>query len=231
MHSEIKHMKFLDVPQSGSIADRTHSHNRAGQYTRNRRAPVQPVGTGRRAVVRARFGQASLGWSTLTSAQRAAWDSFALDHPIRDALGQQVILTGHQMYVRVTASALNVGIAPAATPPATLALPTVGSAAFTFDLVSGIEIDGVGGDIDGVVAIAFSRPVSAGRSFMKTFWQPPGADGYCLQSAFPKNVTTATYAAQFGTVVAGQKVFCRLTPVSADGWNGTPTILQTIVTP
>ena len=42
----IKRMKILDVPQSGSLGGQTSSHNRAGQYRRARRSPVQPTGTG-----------------------------------------------------------------------------------------------------------------------------------------------------------------------------------------
>lgn len=223
-------MKFLDVPQSGSIADRTHSHNRAGQYTRNRRSPVQPVGSGRRATVRAAFGAASAGWSALTNVQREAWNSFADSHPITDSLGQSIILTGHQMYVRVTATMLNVGLTPGTLPPGNLDLPNLSPSTFAFSVATGIEIGGFLGDGPQRIAFAFSRPMSAGRGFNKTFWQPAGAAGYTEGDGDPYVLSTATYAAEFGTPVAGQKVFARLTPVSEDGWNGPPAILSTIVT-
>src|SRR6516162_7143681 len=102
-------MKFLGVPSSGSIAGTVFSHNRAGQYQRNRRAPVQPVGTGRRAFVRANFSAASTAWAALTAANQAAWIAFANSHPITDSLGQSITLTGQQMYVAVGAQLLNCG--------------------------------------------------------------------------------------------------------------------------
>ena len=222
-------MKFLDVPQSGSIAGTTHSHNRAGQYTRNRRSPVQPIGTGRRATVRAAFSAASAAWSGLTGAQRAAWEGFAGSHPITDSLGQSVVLTGHQMFVRVYCSASNAGITTPVVPPAVLTLPDFSAATFTFSIASGVTIAGFTGGADMKVAVALSPQFSAGRSFNKTFWQPADPNGVCAGDEAPFTIITAIYAAEFGTPVAGAKVFCRLTPVSEDGWNGTPVIVSTIV--
>lgn len=224
-------MKFLDVPQSGSIADRTHSHNRAGQYTRNRRAPVQPVGTGRRAAVRAAFAAASAGWAGLTDPQRAAWTSFADAHPITDSLGQNVVLTGHQMYVRVNSSRVNVGFASDVAPPADLSFPDCSGCVFTFDVVTGISVTAPSGAASAEVAVALSQPFSAGRSFNKTFWQAPGAAGHLDVGGFPFVMSTAVYAAQFGSPAVGSRVFARLTPVSVDGWNGAPVIVSAIVTP
>ena len=98
-------MKILTAPSSGSIAGTTYSHNRAGQYTRNRRSPVQPVGTGRRGVIRAAFGAASSAWGALTPIVQANWTAYANGHPYTDSLGQSIKLTGHQMYVAVNTDA------------------------------------------------------------------------------------------------------------------------------
>ncbi len=222
-------MKFLDVPQSGSIAGTTHSHNRAGQYTRNRRSPVQPIGSGRRALVRAAFSAASAAWSGLTDVVRAAWDGFAASHPITDSLGQSITLTGHQMYVRVYSTSVNVGLAAPTTPPVDLALPDLSAVTFVPDVSSGMIINLYTGPTDSWIAIAFSRQMSAGRSFNKTFWQPFGTDGYVDATDAPYTLIPGTYAAEFGTPVVGNRIFCRLTPVSSDGWNGTPVITSGIV--
>lgn len=221
-------MKFLDVPQSGSIAGTTHSHNRAGQYTRNRRSPVQPIGTGRRGFIRAAFGASSAAWSDLSDAERAAWGSFADAHPVTDSLGQSIILTGHQMFVRVNTTRQNVSLAVDANPPTVLTLPSVSGAGITLDVSSGISISGFTGDADSFVAVAFSAPMSPGRSFNKTFWQPPSSDGFTAGDAAPFTLITAKYAAQFGTPIPGQRTFVRITPISDDGWNGTPFITSSI---
>ena len=60
-----------------------------------------------------------------------------------------------------------------------------------------------------------AAPVSAGRSFMKTLWRPPGLDGYDDDSASPFPISATLYAAQFSAPVAGQRVFVRSRHFSA----------------
>ena len=212
-------MKFLGPPSSGSIAGTTSSHNRAGQYTRNRRSPVQPVGTGRRAFIRSAFGASSTAWSALTAANQAAWIAYANGHPITDALGQSITLTGHQMFVGVATALLNVGSATPTIPPVSSATTAPTFSVFTVTHLGVITLTlGGTGSASDFVLIAFSAPQSPGITFCKTFWQ---------QLHVPANsVGAATYGtayvAQFGTIPAGSKVFLRLTPVNQYGVTGTP---------
>ena len=216
-------MKYLGAPQSGSQANTTASHNRAGQYYRNRRAPVQPVGTGRRALVRANLSQASSGWASLTSAQQAAWTAFANGHPITDALGQSITLTGHQMYVSCTAQLLNCGQTPLVTPPLDTGTVAPVVTVFTVTHLGVITLTmTVSGTASDFILVAFSAPVSNGVSFMKTFRQQNVLPGNSVG-----NATEGTaYVAQFGLPPAGGKVFIRLTPVNQYGFAGTPVIMS-----
>ncbi len=223
-------MKFLDVPQSGSIAGTVHSHNRAGQYTRNRRAPVQPIGTGRRAQVRAAFSAASGGYAYLTEPQRAAWASFGAGHPITDSLGQTVVLTGQQMYVRVSATLANIGQSFSATPPASASAPDITPITLTASVASGLSLGFTAGATGQYIAVAVSQPVSPGRMFWKTFWQPMAGNGYIEATSGPWVLAAAIYAAQFGAPMIGHKVFCRVTPIDVGGLNGPPVIVSAIVT-
>lgn len=221
-----ENMKYLGPPQSGSQANTTASHNRAGQYYRNRRAPVQPVGTGRRAFIRASFGAASTAWAGLTAANQAAWVSFAASHPITDSLGQSITLTGQQMFVSVGTQLLNCGQALPTVPPVstTVAAPVVSVFTVTHLGVITITMVGGGGASD-FILVAFAAPVSAGVSFQKTFWQADHLPGNSTGNA----TEGAKYVAQFGTIPAGSKVFLKLTPVNQYGWTGTPVILSAIV--
>jgi hypothetical protein len=220
-------MKFLDVPQSGSIAGTTHSHNRAGQYTRNRRSPVQPVGTGRRAFIRAAFGGAASAYAGLTGAQQAAWVSYADSHPVTDSLGQSIKLTGQQMFVAINTQHLNVGDTISTIPPTSPAVFAQGP--FTFTAVSAGAITvtpaGAGGATDWSL-IAFSAPQSSGRLFCKTFWQWKAAAG----DDNTAQVATTAYHAQFGIPPVGSRIFCKLTPVSQEAVTGVPVIQYATVT-
>lgn len=213
-------MKILDVPQSGSLGGQTSSHNRAGQYRRARRAPTQPVGTGRRGIIRAAFGAASSGWSGITDAQRAAWASYADGTPYTDALGQSIRLTGHQMFVAVNTQLQNCGVAINPVPPisnVTIA-PTVSVATLTHLGVGTLTLN-AGGAVTDYVLIAFSKPQGAGRSFVGNYWQ----DTHILANVVTATLFGPTFVAQFGAVNVGQKVFYKLTPVNQYGVTGTPT--------
>ena len=219
-------MKFLGNPSSGSIAGTTFSHNRAGQYTRNRRSPVQPTGTGRRAFIRAAFGAASTAWAALSAANQAAWIGYAASHPITDALGQSITLTGQQMFVSIATQLQNVGQALPTIPPVSSAVTAPSASVFTVTHLGVITITLSGtGSASDFILIAFSAPQSAGVTFNATFWQQT----HVAASSVGGATYGTAYVAQFGTIPAGSKVFLKLTPVNQYGVTGTPVILTAVV--
>ncbi len=218
-------MKILDIPRSGSFGGTTSSHNRAGQYVRNRRSPVQPIGTGRRAFIRAAFGAAAAGYAALSSTDQAAWISFAETHPVTDSLGQSIKLTGQQMFVGVGTQLANIGSPLPTLPPASTTTSDVNGMVPAFSVATGFSATGAAGDGTGFITVAFSQPLSAGRRFWKTFWQQQSS----ADDALTITATTAVYAAQFGTPVVGQAIFVKFTPVNSEGWSGTPNIVRMIV--
>lgn len=219
-------MKQLNVPMSGSLGATTASHNRAGQYLRARRSPVQPVGTGRRAIARANFGSASTLYSTLTGAQQAAWAAYADSHPITDSLGQSIKLTGHQAFVMVNASLLNVGSATSLVPPVSTSVvaPVATVTTLTHLGVMTLTFTPTGGATDHII-LSFSRPQSSGTSFCKTFWQQTVIPGNSVGAA----TYGTAYTAQFGMPAAGSRVFYKFTPVNQYGVSGVPVIGYMVV--
>ena len=214
-------MKYLGSPQSGSLAGTTASHNRAGQYYRNRRTPVNPVGTGRRAIIRTAFGAAAKGYAALTAAEQAAWSSYASAYPITDALGQSITLTGQQMYVAIGTQCGNLGIALPTATPATNAVAAAGTPTFTAVHAAAITLTPTGlGAATDYLLYAFSAPQSSGTSFCKTFWQA----GKVALNSTTAIVVTTVYTLQFGPVQAGQRIFVKCTPVNQYGVTGTPYI-------
>lgn len=213
--------KVLTMPTSGSIAGTTYSHNRAGQYMRNRRSPVQPVGTGRRGTMRTIFGAASSGWSALTSAQQAAWVAYAAAHPITDKLGQSITLTGQQYYVRIQAQLQNCGAAIGTAVPVSSSVFSAGMPTFTVVSAGAITLTPTGAGAAGDFALyAFSAPQSSGVTFCKTFWQA----GHVAGNSAAAIVATTAYHAQFGTPWVGSRVFVKVTPVNQYGVTGVPYI-------
>lgn len=214
-------MKFLGPPSSGSIAGTTSSHNRAGQYTRNRRTPVNPIGTGRRALVRANFSASSSAWAALTFSEQAAWGAYADAHPIVDKLGQSIKLTGHQMYVSINANLQNANQGISSVPPLSSAVYSASGStvAVLTDGTVIVEASGTGVAAD-FLLIALSQVKSGGVAFNKTFWQASVEAG---DVSDPFDVSQE-YIGQFGVPPLGGRVFFRLTPVNQYGVAGTPVI-------
>lgn len=96
-------MKFLSTvygSASGSVGGLTYSRNRGGMYARTRTIPSNPA-TEFQGVARENMATAVSSWTNeLTPAQRTAWAAYATATPTVDALGQQLILSGQQMFIR-----------------------------------------------------------------------------------------------------------------------------------
>lgn len=214
-------MKYLGAPQSGSQANTTASHNRAGQYYRNRRAPVQPVGTGRRAAIRTAFAAAARGYAALTAANQAAWTAYALAYPVTDSLGQTITLTGQQMFVSIGTQLLNCGGVLPTVPPISNAVASAGVPTLTFVHAGAVTLTPTGlGAASDFALYAFSAPQTSGTSFCKTFWQA----GHVAGNSAVAIVATTAYNAQFGPGAAGNRIFFKVTPVNQYGVTGIPYI-------
>lgn len=96
---------------SGSVASLTFSHNRGGQYIRQRSIPVNP-GTQFQQTVRNATAQLTARWNgQLTQAQREAWDNYALQVPLPDSLGEPRNVGGIGMYNRSNVGRIQAGLA------------------------------------------------------------------------------------------------------------------------
>ena len=96
-------MKFkgtLIAQASGSLAGLTFSHNRGGQYIRARTTPVNPA-TAFQVAIRNTVAALTSTWqNVLTAVQRTAWETYAVNVPLSDTLGEPRNAGGLGMYVR-----------------------------------------------------------------------------------------------------------------------------------
>lgn len=97
--------------RSGSAGGITYSRNRFGAYMRNRAVPVNP-NTDRQANVRNQVRALSIAWENiLTQTQRDEWETYAANVVWQNKLGQSVLLTGLNHYIRSNVPRLQVGMA------------------------------------------------------------------------------------------------------------------------
>lgn len=90
----------LAAATSGSIGGTVFSHNKGGAYVRNRSIPTNPD-TASQQNVRAILSAQSQSWSDRTAAERAAWEQWASQNPITNALGDSILMSGHQSYIKL----------------------------------------------------------------------------------------------------------------------------------
>lgn len=217
-------MLVLKPPQSGSIAGVTASHNRFGQYERSRRTPVQPTLSERQSTAKSNFAAASSAFAQLTGSQILAWNAYAEDHPVVNALGQSVKLTGHMMFVSINAQRFNVGADQLSDPPDTSEVFAPTGIVVTADAGPNVSIAFDAVAADSYLLVSASRPVSPAVSFNKTFRQMAVA-----VAAADEADITAAWLAGYGTVTEGLKIFFKLTPVNSRGVTGIPVIVSAII--
>jgi hypothetical protein len=122
-------MKIIDIPRSGSLQAVTSSHNRYGQYTRQRATPVNP-GTSYQGTVRSRLSVNAAAWRSLTDLQRTGWETLGSQMVRTDALGQSYTLNGFAAYCsvnnnRLAAAEAVLSDAPALDTPDSLVTATI----------------------------------------------------------------------------------------------------------
>jgi hypothetical protein len=95
---------------SGSLGGTTFSRNRGGPYIRTRAVPINP-NTAFQAAVRQFMADLTAKWlAVLTAAQRAAWDTYALNVELPGPLGDPRNVGGIAMYVRSNLPRLQAGM-------------------------------------------------------------------------------------------------------------------------
>jgi len=84
---------------SGSVAGLTYSRGRSGLVLRNRTIPVNTQ-TARQSAVRNALTTLVIAWiETLTAAQRAAWELYAANVPVTNALGDSRNISGQNWFI------------------------------------------------------------------------------------------------------------------------------------
>lgn len=216
--------KVLTVPTSGSIGNTTFSRNRNGQYIRQRSTPTQPRTTAQ-INQRARLTTAAAAWRGLTDAQRAGWTAFGNSFTVVNSLGQSNHLTGLQAYTKVnTVNALN-GASQVSTPPAlpTFLPPTTTGITATAGTQL-LEVAGTAPATGTTFMFYACAQVSAGVSFVNNY-------AWLLTSNAPTTgnfVLTSAYAAKFGPLVIGKKVFVKVVQSQA-GMQDNGTVYATTI--
>lgn len=165
---------------SGKVGGTVFARNKYGRYARNWQKPVNP-NTDLQQDRKANTAYLSQLWKSLTSDTRAAWNSYAALTPTLNRLGESILLSGFNQFmksnsVKILAGPTGIPVEPPVTPGYS-AIPN--ASAFTLQQQATdpgplelVIADPIGIDIDdeALLLVSVSPPISAGISFYKGPW-------------------------------------------------------------
>ena len=201
---------------SGSVGGVVASHNKGGQYLRNRSIPTNP-NSGQQQRARNDFSSASIGWRSLTSLQRAAWESYAAGTPVLNRLGESINVSGFNMYVRTNAFRLQCGAAVLAAAPTTPGASSLGGiVSSALSAADGMTFVTVGADALGPVFTSMGPAISPGVLSFKGPYSGWATAATMLATGFVDLADTLS-PLRYGTPLVGERRPIRVTGSDANG--------------
>jgi len=166
-------VKGLLTQMSGSVGGLTGFHSASGLCLRARAIPVDP-GTSYQTAIRNALVVASTRWgSTLTQAQRDAWEVYASAVSVKNALGDSINLSGLNHYVRSNAIRIQTGLPIVDDGPTVYSLPSFTDPSFAIDEpndevdVSFTATDDWANEDDAAALVYASRPMAPTINYFK----------------------------------------------------------------
>jgi len=204
---------------SGKIGGAVYSHNSSGNYIRNWRSPVNS-NTAQQQAIRNYLSQLATAWaSTLTAAQRLAWEVVGQNMTWINPLGESIKLSGRNWFIKVNTQRLQAGLAVITAAftvfdlaTFTLPVPTVVAAGSSVSMAF-TNTDSWAGEVGGAMLVWASRPQNATINFFAGPYRFAGKISGAVSPPTSPSVITLPFV--IGPV--GSKIFFRVAVVRADG--------------
>jgi len=192
------------------VGNLIYSRNQGGAYTKAYAVPTNPNTTFQQDA-RFRFFTVQNLWGSITEAQRQAWIAAAPDWPIMDNIGNMIVLSGYDLFMRLNLNLSIIGAATIDTPVPQQPIPALTEFGFNADLLNGImnvvtDVTAIPADHTLVIALTAAMPATQNyiKDKLRVMYQfNPGENPNADNIVF-------VYLARFGQVpVTGEKVGCR----------------------
>ena len=198
----------------GKIGGHVASKNRAGAYLRTKVTPSNP-NTVAQAQARGILASLSQGWGQLTDSQRQGWNDGVKEWGTTDIFGDIKKPSGINLFVKLNANLISVGLPQILDVPAKSEVPAVVVVdAFYQVPTGGLFINFDSGLADGKMALIRATPkLSAGVSFVKSQFRVIGQANVQLDNVG----LIGAYSSKFGTISAGDNVYVSVQFVLPNG--------------
>jgi hypothetical protein len=213
---------------SGSVGGLTYTRARGGLVMRARAVPTDP-NTGRQGAARAALTGAVTSWlEDLTDGVRANWNLYAANVPTTNRLGDQIFLSGQNMYVRSAtvkdqlSTRLGITSGAGLNAPTVFDLGTFTTPTFAADASSGITVTYNASDVwyeetDAAMLIFMGKPCNPTRNYFRGPYSLIGAiEGDPGGTGVPFVISAANCAARGYPLNIGQCVNLSVAVLRAD---------------
>lgn len=205
----------LITEMRGKVGGTVISRNRGGAYIKNKVTPLNP-NTSFQQVVKARLASLSQGWRGLTEAQRVAWCAIVDLYARTDIFGDLRNPSGQQLYVRVNSNLENAGQAAISDPVFPVGVDAIVSGALVMNSVgplSTIAYTPTPTPASHALIVEATEQLSQGIMNANSKFRQ--IEVFAPAQASPADFSV-TYAAKFGALVTGTKVFSRIRQIRTD---------------
>ena len=213
----------------GKIGGHVMSKNTYGAYMRTKVTPVNR-GTTLQQNVRSSLTTIAQLWRTISDTARAGWESLASEVSRTNIFGDNVKLTGFNLFVRLNRELNNIGVANISNAPAIPTVPGVTSLTLTAKVAAGlVSLAYLPTPVPAGTAlvVAFTPQVSGGISFVKSEFRKLSAIAAAQASPY---VATSDYANRFGAPILNKRIFSQAKLVDiATGFSSVWTQCSTLV--
>lgn len=192
---------------SGKLNGSVAAKNKGGAYLRNKVTPTNPQ-TAAQNLVRNRLTTFAQSWRMLSQAEISSWNAAVNNFKKSGSFGDQLILSGSQLYQSINNNLAIAGQAPITLPPLPSGCPalTALAVATMSDIVMTVSFAPTPVPDDTSLIIEATKGVSPGISNANNLFRYIAT--VAAAGTSPAN-TFAAYVAKFGTPVPGEKVFVR----------------------
>ena len=191
---------MMVVDGRGKLGGHVLTKSRNGATARTKVTPTNPQ-TSYQQANRAIFGQLSSNWTSLTEAQRQAWNGAVKEFEKTNIFGDLKAPAGRDLYISLNRNILQANGTEINVPPMKEGIKPNAITSIDFDAQAeefAIELQGAP-DSNEVAMIYLTEPMSAGR------YNFSGAYRFFVVSSTAKTtIDFADYEARFGSLIAGK---------------------------
>lgn len=214
----MKYVSALLTAARGKVRGLVASHNKGGTYFRGKTIPTNPRSSGQVAARNRVSSLIARFRTTVSSSNQAGWATFALNVNVIDKLGNSILLTASNWYVKANAQRMVGSLAIVDIPPTTFALSTLSPFTGTLTASAGTMVVGWSAADDwqsssttaGVMFYA-SRPQNSTINYFISPYR------FAARISSTNSSGTAVLSLPFPAGTSGSKIFLKAIASTTDG--------------